>query len=53
MLVQILLIAGAILTGAITALKVIAPKTATKKDDELLAALERIKELEKALGLNK
>ncbi len=53
MLVQILLIAGAVLAGAITALKVIAPKTATTKDDELLKALERIKELEKALGLNK
>lgn len=53
MLVTILLIAGGVLTGAIAALKLIAPKTATKKDDELLKALERIKELEQALGLNK
>jgi hypothetical protein len=53
MLVQILFIAGGVLAGAIAALKLIAPKTVTKKDDELLKALERVAELEKALGLNK
>lgn len=53
MLLQVIAFASGILAGAIVALKAIAPKTATKKDDELLKALERVAELEKALGLNK
>jgi hypothetical protein len=42
MLMTILLIAAGVLAGGIAALKVIAPKTATTKDDEILARLEAL-----------
>jgi len=51
MLLQVIAFASGILAGAIVALKAIAPKTATTKDDEVLKLLERISELETALGL--
>lgn len=40
-----LLVAGALLAGAIVALKVIAPRTKTKKDDQMLARLEALEAL--------
>lgn len=41
----VFLVVGALLTGAVVALKVIAPLTATKVDDAVLAKLEAIEGL--------
>lgn len=49
MLQNVLLIAGGLLAGAVVGLKVIAPLTATKKDDELLKRLESLEEMLKKL----
>lgn len=40
-----LAIAGGLVAGAVVALKIIAPRTATKKDDEILARLEALEKL--------
>lgn len=45
----VLMIAGALLAGAVVGLKVIAPLTANKVDDEVLARLEALEELVKKL----
>lgn len=42
MLSEILYVAAALVVGAVVALKLIAPKTATKVDDEALADLEKV-----------
>lgn len=42
MLETIVAVVGALVAGAVVALKVIAPKTATKKDDEILALLQKV-----------
>lgn len=41
----IFLVVGALVTGAVVALKVIAPITTTKVDDAVLAKLEAIEDL--------
>lgn len=45
----ILMVAGALLAGAVVGLKVIAPMTATKVDDEVLAKLQALEDLLKKL----
>lgn len=45
MLQNILLIAGGLIAGAVVALKMIAPRTANKTDDTVLAKLEAIEAL--------
>lgn len=47
----VLAIAGALVAGAVVGLKVIAPMTATKTDDEVLARLEALEELLKKLAV--
>lgn len=42
MLELVIAVASGLVAGAVVALKYIAPKTATKKDDELLALLEKV-----------
>ncbi len=49
MLQNILLVAGGVLGGVVFALKVIAPMTATKVDDEVLARLAALEEMLKKL----
>jgi len=49
MLQNILLVASGVLAGVVVGLKVIAPLTANKVDDEVLARLEALEELIKKL----
>lgn len=49
MLQNILLVAAGVIAGIVTGLKVIAPMTATTKDDEVLARLEALEALLKKL----
>lgn len=49
MIQNVLLIAGGVLAGLVVGLKVIAPITATTKDDEVLARLEALEALLKKL----
>lgn len=46
---MILAVVGALVAGAVVGLKVIAPLTANKVDDEVLARLEQIEAALKAL----
>lgn len=45
----VLMVLGALLAGAVVGLKVIAPMTANKVDDEVLARLEALEEMLKKL----
>ena len=49
MLQNILLVAAGLVAGAVVALKVVAPLTATTKDNEVLARLEALEALLKKL----
>lgn len=45
----VLMLAGALIAGAVVGLKVIAPRTGTTMDDKLLERLEALEELLKKL----
>lgn len=47
----VLAVAGGLVAGVVVGLKVIAPRTSTTVDDELLARLEKLEKL--LLGLQK
>lgn len=51
-LVHVVEIAGAVVAGAVVALRVIAPLTATKRDDDLLARLETVEAMLESLHLD-
>ncbi len=46
---NVLMVAGGLVAGVVIALKVIAPMTATKADDVVLAKLEALEEMLKRL----
>lgn len=46
---MLIALAAGLVVGAVAALKIIAPRTATPKDDAVLAKLEALEEVLKAL----